>query len=177
MNASGKPEPGRLANLLGALALALSDEVGAALQGAVSGRGREPAALVTLATWPGLSIEALRRVLELSQPATVHLVDRLEDQGWVRREPGRDGRTRALALTPTGRRLSEDIQLVRLATLSQALETLDPVEHDQLERLTAKVLMAVERDRDRALHVCRLCDQALCKAADECPVDLSTRRP
>src|ERR687896_284630 len=51
----------RLANLLGATALAGADRMRAAVEGALGSGGAAPAALVHLAVYPGESAEALHR--------------------------------------------------------------------------------------------------------------------
>ncbi len=75
----------RLINLLGALATGVADRVrGAALDGTTFG-GETAAALVVVGHTPGLSINQLGRVLRLSHPGTVRLVDRLANAGHVAR--------------------------------------------------------------------------------------------
>ena len=69
----------RLANRLAALALHVSDRVAAATA-AEAGRGAmAPAALVALSRGRRRPIEYLRRVLGLSHPATVRVVELSED--------------------------------------------------------------------------------------------------
>lgn len=93
----------RLINLLGALATGVADRVrGAALDGTTFG-GETAAALVVVGHTPGLSINQLGRVLRLSHPGTVRLVDRLANAGHVARSLApHDRRTVALNLTEEG---------------------------------------------------------------------------
>jgi hypothetical protein len=91
----------------------------------------------------------------------------------VTREPGPDGRTKALRLTPAGEDLAEAVRRSRLDVLRQATAALTAAERDQLDALVSKLLTGVRRDRASALRVCRLCDQDLCKAMEPCPVDVS----
>src|SRR5919106_3229585 len=93
----------RLANLLGVTALAAADRLRGAVEADLGHGGAVPAVLVHLRAYPGGSIEALRRVLAISQPATVRAVDRLAAEGLVERRQGPDRRTLALFLTPRGR--------------------------------------------------------------------------
>ena len=59
----------RKMNLLGAAALALSDDINAATARAAGQAGQAPAALVELAEHPGLTVDGLRRRLNLTHPA------------------------------------------------------------------------------------------------------------
>src|SRR6266567_3796170 len=68
----------RAANLLGALALAVCDRLHEATEHLDDGlAASEPAALVTLAHYPGQSILALGRTLGLTHSGAVRLADRL----------------------------------------------------------------------------------------------------
>jgi MarR family transcriptional regulator, negative regulator of the multidrug operon emrRAB len=94
----------KTANLLGALALAVSDGIGEATEGQADGLARsEPAALVTLAHYPGQSVAALAGTLGLTHSGAVRLADRLVAAGWARRVSAGPGRTLALYLTESGR--------------------------------------------------------------------------
>ena len=88
----------RLANLLGVTALAATDRLRSAVEADLGSGGSGPAALVHLQAYPGESVEALRRVLGISQPATVRIADRLAAAGLLERRPGADRRTLALHL-------------------------------------------------------------------------------
>jgi hypothetical protein len=90
----------RTANLLGALALTLTDSVGAALGDEVGVAGTDAAALITLHNYAeGESLDLLRSALGLSQPGMVRLVDRLERRGLLRRQRAkRDARAISLRL-------------------------------------------------------------------------------
>ena len=83
----------RTANLLGAVALALTDAMQAATQNQAPEPGGAAAAIVLLRHDPGMRIEQLRRSLGLSHPGTVRLVDRLERAGVLERRasPGDRG--------------------------------------------------------------------------------------
>src|SRR4029079_2515366 len=93
----------RASTLLGALAVALGDDISAATEGVAGHAAASPAAIVTVGGEPGQTIESLRRALELSHSGTVRLLDRLEDEGIVERREGKDGRSAAQFLTPPGR--------------------------------------------------------------------------
>ena len=92
----------RLENLLGALAVGLSDAISSAVETTAGHAGAMGAALATLAQEPGLSIEQLRVPLGRTQSATVRVVDQLAAEGYAERRPGRDQRSVAVVLTPKG---------------------------------------------------------------------------
>src|SRR5437764_6850861 len=80
----------RQANMLGALALAVTDGLHERLVAADERGLSATAALIHLRLRPGENIDFLARVLDISHPATVRLVDRLEADGLVERRPGPD---------------------------------------------------------------------------------------
>lgn len=161
--------------MLGALALAAVDRV----WGAVAGDERSlsaSAALVHLRLRPNQTIDFLARVLGISHPATVRLVDRLEADGLVERRGGRDRRSRALVLTRAGRRAAVDVLVARRDALAELLAPLTAGERRQLEALLEKLLANVAKDRWAARHTCRLCDYPAC-ASPACPVDRAVEEP
>jgi MarR family transcriptional repressor of emrRAB len=162
----------RLANLLGALALALAGGVEGAVR---AGAGLGPSAagaIVTLHTYAeGEPLEVLRRALGLSHPATVRLVDRLETGGLVRRGPGLgDARTVAAHLTPAGRRAARDVLDARATALAEALDALDGPARRRLEPLLERLLARLTVDGRAANRICRLCDGDACGHPARCPV-------
>src|ERR1019366_2241636 len=151
----------KAANLLGALALAVCDRLREATEHLDDGlAASEPAALVTLAHYPGQSILTLGRTLGLTHSGAVRLADRLEASGLVRRAPAGRGRPRALSLTQRGR-----------AAVEQLAGMLPPGEAAALERLAARLLAGITTDRGSAHRICRLCDEPLCVGEAGCPVD------
>jgi DNA-binding MarR family transcriptional regulator len=160
----------RTTNLLGAFVLAARDELQGATERAAAHTASGPSALTALATWPGLTIDALRKTLDLSQPGTVRLVDRLAADGLVSRQPGHDGRTRSLFLTDRGREVAHDVLEAREATMAAICAPLDPAELEQLAVLLERLLEHLPVDRDHAHLLCRLCDHGAC-ADPYCPID------
>lgn len=159
-------------NLLGALALAVTDLMRAEIERAAGRGATVAAAIVTMSTFEGLSIESLRHHLGLSHPATVRLVDRLVAENLVERRAGGHGRTLALHLTGAGLRVAADIESSRDTALGGVLETLTPAERDALTPLIEKLLAGLTGGRDDAHRVCRLCDQQCCDVQPRgCPVD------
>jgi DNA-binding MarR family transcriptional regulator len=164
----------RGANLVGALVTALGDEMEAATGRAAGHVAASPAALVTVGSAPGQTIEQLRRILGLSHSGTVRLLDRLEAEGLLERRSGRDGRSVALWLTAAGRRHYHLVLEQRRKLLDEALELLTGTEQAQFIRLTEKLLAGLTRDRAHSDHICRLCDLSVCPG-ESCPVECAAQ--
>jgi DNA-binding MarR family transcriptional regulator len=168
---------GQSANLIGALALAVSDRVADAVADR-SGRSESTAAaLSALDQFLGQpSIDLLSRVLGLSQSGTVRLVDRLEDEGLVRRGPGEDGRTTTVPLTPAGRRAARQLEAARLEVLDAVLEPLSDSEQRTLSALVGRMLVGMMREPGATRWMCRLCDLSACGRPDgHCPIEREAR--
>ena len=155
----------RTANLLGALALTLADELQAAAA-AVAGHGASgPAALVLLGDLAGGgTIEELRKALGLTHSGTVRLVDRLVAGGLVERRVGGDARSVSLHLSPSGRRTARRVLAARETVLERALIALEPRQRVEFERMLEAMLAELGAPRE---SVCRLCDSGVC---GRCPV-------
>src|ERR1700743_1477195 len=92
------------ANLVGALALAVSDRTGAAMAEAAGVSETAATALSALHHFlERPSVDQLRRVLGLTSSGTVRLVDSLAKAGYVRRRPGPDARSTDITLTASRR--------------------------------------------------------------------------
>jgi DNA-binding MarR family transcriptional regulator len=160
----------RLANLLGVTALAAADRLRGAVEADLGRGGAAPGVLVHLRAHPGGSIEALCRVLAISQPATVRAVDRLAEDGLVERRPGPDRRTLALFLTRRGQRAARRVLARRAASLGDLLAALDEDEQARLLPLLEKLTSCLAVDRPGALNVCRMCDRRACLQQPGCPL-------
>ena len=164
----------RAANLLGALALAMSDRIRAATEQQADGLARsEPAALVTLVHYPGQSVGALAQTLGLTHSGAVRLADRLVAAGLARRTNSGPGRTLALHLTPSGRQAAARVLARRQAAVERLVQELAPAHVAALEQLAGQLLAALTTDRASAHRLCRLCDEPLCAADAACPVDVA----
>jgi DNA-binding MarR family transcriptional regulator len=162
----------RTANLLGALALTLSDHAAAAVQAGAGVSGSDAAALVTLRNYAeGEPLDLLRRALALSHPGVVRLADRLQARGLVERHRSdRDGRAVALRLTAAGRRSADAALAARADAIDAALETLDPGQRRALTPMLELMLGAQTTDSTASLVICRLCDPDVCGHPERCPV-------
>jgi DNA-binding MarR family transcriptional regulator len=161
----------RTANLLGTLALAVTDRIEAVARETLDRAGETPAAVVVIGYGPGLSNDKLRRILGLSHPGAVRLVDRLVDDALVERRPGRTKRDVALHLTPRGERARLKLLKGRLAAVRSLIEPLTPGEQETLAALIHKALAAIGTCEMERYTLCRLCDDRVCL---DCP--LPTRK-
>ena len=169
----------RLGNLLGAVALAVTDRLQGLLGSSTGCSIHWVGALQWIGRFPGIRPGDLARVLEIGTPAVSGLVSRLRKEGLtlVTRDR-RDQREVALRLSELGARR------VRLAIRARArfLESLiKPLPVVLLPRLTkaCERLLAMIADTPRAaLATCRHCDWSVCRMDAEvpCPVVLTTAR-
>ncbi|WP_063020877.1 MarR family winged helix-turn-helix transcriptional regulator [Nocardia niwae] len=164
----------RLANLLGAAALAINDVMLAEVHsaGAVSSSGA--GALVTLAQSPGISVTELGRRVGLTQSAAARMVEALEAAGLARRSPGA-GRTVEVRLTSTGSATARSISAARARPLTELVSALDAKERNTLTELLDKLLARLYREIGSADLLCRLCDRACCTRSAVCPVGRAER--
>jgi DNA-binding MarR family transcriptional regulator len=156
----------RLVQLLGVATLAAHDALAAALTG---GQTRT-AILVHLSAHPGGSVEALREVLGLSQPATVRAVEGLVRDGLVERGPGADRRSHDLRPTSAGRRTARRALRARMEALRPLVAKLDAPSRAGLGTGLEALVGGLADDRPGALHTCRLCDRKACCDGPGCPL-------
>jgi DNA-binding MarR family transcriptional regulator len=168
----------RAANVVGALSLAIADQLADAVAQA-AGRSESAAAALSalLHFLDGPSIDLLRQVLGLTSSGTVRLIDRLAESGFVERGTGADARTTALTLTEQGRLAATRVTEVRAAVLERALGVLSSAERDVFEQLAGKVLVGMMREPGATRWICRLCNIGVCRgAAGGCPLGNAARQ-
>lgn len=165
----------RAGNLLGALAIGISDRLQRETQDAARHPGARAAALATLFQWPADTIEQLRHSLGLTHSATVRVVDGLVADGLVIREHVGSGPAVRPRLTEAGEAQARTV----LAARNEALKWLtSDVSDDDLERLTSiaeRILEKLTSDFHVGELICRLCELDECPQ-DRCPVVLTQRR-
>ncbi|MFH8491307.1 MarR family winged helix-turn-helix transcriptional regulator [Streptomyces longisporoflavus] len=164
----------RVANLLGATALALVDGTLNGISGTTGLSGSSAAALVVLAGSPGLGGTELGRRIGLTQSAAARLVDSLQAAGLAERSPG-EGRHVSVTLTSEGRSRARSVLEARGGTLDDAVSALDAAEQAQLASLLDKLLTRLFQGADSAHRMCRLCDRAGCVSGAVCPVGQAER--
>ena len=165
----------RAANLLGALAMGISDRLQHETEDAAGHSGARAAALATLAQWPPDTIEALRHSLGLTHSATVRVVNGLVADGLVRRQHVGGGPAVRPRLTRAGEAEARRV----LAARNHVLQWLvGDITDDELKRVTPVVERLLERltsDFNAGELICRLCELDECPQ-DRCPVELMQRQ-
>lgn len=161
--------PEKLINVFGALALGVSDRIRRAVIDPTGPGGEIAAAVVVIGHASGLSIDQLGRVLGLSHPGAVRLVDRLAKAGLAARSASaHDRRAVALALTAEGEARRAALLEQRRMILAGILKEVAEEDQAVLQRLTEAMLRKLPGDAITALAVCRYCDQGRCA---ECPME------
>jgi DNA-binding MarR family transcriptional regulator len=161
----------REANLLGALALAITDRTSAVVAQAAGQAASAAAALTALDQFLDRpTLDQLRRVLGLTPSGVVRLVDRLVDAGLVTRGPGQDGRSRSVALTKEGRKIARRLSTARAVALKEILQDLSAPDRKTLHSLMGRLMASVVHTKDSGAWICRLCDLNACgRSAGLCP--------
>jgi MarR family transcriptional repressor of emrRAB len=175
-----KPSDDRLVNLLGAMALGLTDAaVGDVASNAAVDSTSAAALIAMLDLARASSVQSLSQLIGISHSGTVRLVNRLADAGLVERRPGPDGRTITLALTRRGHTAARRIRDARHAALADMLSGLTDRQREQLTEIcdvivgniTSARLAARFAGRDPSGGaLCRMCDPIACGRPDgRCP--------
>ncbi len=160
------------ANLLGVVGLSVADRIQTVALEVMNRAGETPAALVIIGYGFGPSNDKLKRVLGLSHPGTVRLVDRLVSDGLVERRKGRDNREIALYLTEEGHALREALLEGRVASIKSLLTPLSKKEQKSLDAILRKLLISMHPNDLERRRLCRLCDDRVCK---NCPIPADFR--
>lgn len=160
----------RVANLLAAAGQLVSDAVTARLEDALTHTASAPAALVTIAHHPGLSVELLSAAVGITNSGGVRLIDRLAADGLVRREK-LSARSLRLHLTSRGARAVQRIDAARIAAAADLLAPLSAAQCRQLEAMLDSILAARTHGEDDLRRICRLCSFEACESGGRiCPV-------
>lgn len=160
------------ANLLGVVGLAVADRIESTARDVLRHGGETPAAVVVIGYGLGPSNDQLRRILGLSHPGSVRLVDRLVADGLVERREASDKRAIALYLTKRGKALREELLKERLAALRPLLSPLSKAEQEKLAALLHKLLASMDTTDLQRCNLCRLCDDRACT---NCPIPADFR--
>ena len=164
-----------MANLLAATAQLVTDAVTDELAAQLPHGASAPAALITIAHHPGLSIDRLSVPLGLTHSGTVRLIDRLEADELVRREK-RSERAVKLHLTRRGRRAVDRIEAARINAADRLLGTLSTSERRQLDAILSRLLAAHTHNQEDLRRICRLCSFDACEPGGRiCPVAAAAR--
>jgi DNA-binding MarR family transcriptional regulator len=164
----------RTANLVGALALALSDRLDDVLAQSSGLRVPDAAVLNVVGQAPGGTIESVRAVLGITHGGVVRIVDRLAAAGLVERRAGPDARSLALHLTAAGAARWQAQTRARGQWLADVIRRVPRDVRPQVEPVVAALLTALTPDDDVAETTCRLCDESVCPQRC-CPVTLAAK--
>ncbi len=159
----------RTANLLGALSLMMSDAMTQELGDLTDICDSDCAALIVIGQNPGITVDRLAKIVRLSQPGAVRMINRLVEEGRVERRLGADRRARPLDLTAEGKRMVRAMLLGREKVLHAPLDALSFDERRNLEHLMEKMLQSMVTDETASNTACRLCDDNACPEAS-CPL-------
>jgi len=170
------PVEPRVAQLLGALAVALNDRM---LEAMTSSVGLSPPAIAAL-QWihraPGVRASDLTRALGIGHQGVGHLLSRLAGRGLLLRERDpRDGRAERLRVSERGARQALLAARARAHVARSLVDRLPFVLRPRLARIAELLLEALSEESRTALHACRFCDWALCRMdpTAPCPVVLA----
>jgi MarR family transcriptional repressor of emrRAB len=165
----------RAANLLGALAIGLTDRLQRETEAAAGRTGGRAAALATLAQWPGDTIEELSHTLGLTHSATVRVIDGLVADGFATREHLGGGPAVRPRLTEAGEAQARRVLAARGGVLQWLVSDLSDEELTQLAPAVELLLQRLTTDFNAGEVICRLCELGVCPQ-DRCPVECRQRQ-
>jgi DNA-binding MarR family transcriptional regulator len=159
----------RLSNLLGALGVALTDDLVTAVAGETGLGLNEAACLNVVGHNDGCSVRYVSNTLGITHPGAVRVVDRLALDGLVERTTGPDRRTVALRLTPAGRLRWEQQRAARGRRLDAVVDQLTRAQRAAALSAIETLLATLTTSALQAERVCRFCDESACPQ-HQCPV-------
>jgi MarR family transcriptional regulator, negative regulator of the multidrug operon emrRAB len=165
----------RSGNLLGALAIGISDRLQRETEAVAGHSGGRAAALATLAQWPPDTIEALRHSLGLTHSATVRVINGLVADGLVTREHLGGGPAVRPRLTDAGEAEARKVLAARNGALEWLFEDISDDELKHFTPVVERLLQKLTPDFNAGELICRLCELDECPQ-DRCPVELMQRR-
>jgi DNA-binding MarR family transcriptional regulator len=161
------------ANILGALSLLIQDRVESAWQAELDLSPMAAAALVQIDNEPGSSIELIASHIGLTHSATVRVIDKLVERGFVEKDRARkDARAQSLKLSKAGKRVVQQLHAARNGVTDRLLADLDPVRRAALEEAIRAILYRCVEPGREADVTCRVCDDRRC-TPDICPIRVS----
>lgn len=165
----------RAGNLLGALAIGLTDRLQRETEAAAGRSGGRAAALATLAQWPGDTIEDLSHTLGLTHSATVRVIDGLVADGFATREHLGGGPAVRPRLTEAGEAQARRVLAARSEALRWLVSDLSDEEVTQVTGIVERLLERLTTDFNAGDLICRLCELDVCPQ-DRCPVECRQRQ-
>ncbi len=132
------------------------------------------ATVLTLHFHAPLTGTDLSRILGLSQPATVRLIDKLADAGMVARNGKSEGKAVDIALTAAGQTRAEAMLTARSAAMADLLRPLTDAKRQALTGLLDEILHDAVETGSQARFLCRFCDHGVCDGP-VCPIGCRAR--
>jgi DNA-binding MarR family transcriptional regulator len=177
MGTAGQQGVEHTANLLGTLALSLHDRMSEQIAEAAGQPETGAAALTALDQFLDQpTIGTVDQVVGLSPSGAVRLLDRLEAEGYLKRVPGSDGRSRSVSLTRSGRAAAARVARARAHVLEGFLAELSAADRRTLDELVSRLLVQLIRGPGARRWMCRLCDTQACgRDSGNCPVANAAR--
>jgi MarR family transcriptional repressor of emrRAB len=178
--AVGSAADARLANLLGAAAIGITDRMQDAARDTAGLGGSDPTALVALLDFsPQGTIEALSQICGLTHSGAVRLVNRLVAAGYVTRDPGSNARSVAITLTAAGRTAALELRAARHQAIADTMAGLSRQQRAELASACEVLIGALRAHRlgrradgesPAGGALCRLCDFGACQRPQgNCP--------
>jgi MarR family transcriptional repressor of emrRAB len=159
----------RAANLLGALAIGVTDRLQRDAEAAAGRSGARAAALASLAQWPGDTIEELRQMLGLTHSASVRVIDGLVADGLAIREHVGGGPAVRPRLTEAGEAQARRVLAARRDLLQWLVSDVSEEDLTQVTGIVERLLQKLTTDFNAGELICRLCELDACPQ-DRCPV-------
>jgi MarR family transcriptional repressor of emrRAB len=167
----------RAAQLLGALAVAVSDRLVASLSESARLSPAAVAALLWIHRAPGVRSRELRKALGIGSAAVAQLVSRLERLGLIlRTRDPLDGRAERLRVSELGARSADQALRAKAHRLGSLVASLPEVLRPRLIRIAELLLPALSDTPRDLFRTCRFCDWNLCRmdATAPCPLVLAS---
>lgn len=147
---------------MGAVAIAMADNIQNAGEEATGHTASFPAALIIIDRYPLITVDLLGQYLQLSQSGAARLVERLVNKKLVERQRGDDRRFIELQLTPAGHNMVQEIQQAKVEAVSNSLKSLTLTEQEQLLSLLSKLAEQSNCTELAEEYICRFCDVQAC---------------
>jgi DNA-binding MarR family transcriptional regulator len=141
-----------------------------------TGQSGGATALNTVMQWPGIRLDELAAILDMSHSGTVRVADRLVKRGLILRaaHPS-DARAVGLSVTERGQAIADTVQRQRLRVLERLVTTLPKRAQTRLASTIEELLRILADEPAAADRICRLCEERICTLS-LCPTEDWVRR-
>lgn len=165
------PDLQRTANLFGAMCLGIADTVDKAMADAEEIHSTTATALIVIRQFPDITVRRLERFLRVSRPATIRIINSLEQQDLASRQQSTfDHRQSLVRLTDEGTATAKRLVELRRNVLLKILENMSTEQREVLDSAVDNVLTQLTNTLDEAHELCRQCEVSRCPQ-NQCPVE------